>query len=277
MMALSPTVDGPTLALIALVAGALLAALCGLLARRERDRCRRRQRSALWLLQGLRTLLSDIQKHRGLSNGYHAGDPAALRGIPALQGQIKQQIAGLARRPGARCDAASWLAAQPRWQQILADWRGLASGFQGLEPELNLRCHNRLIAALLYLIEDSMVAHPLQRLGGTPSAGEARWRELLVTAEFVGQARALGTGVTAAGHCSSVARIRLNYLRMRIKQAGARCGVQPQLAALLRCIEQEVVCERPSIASQRYFALATATLDQVFARFDQAVAELARS
>lgn len=260
----------PTLiaALLLLAATALLTVLH----RRHRHQTRQRQRRGIGLLGAMRTLLSDIQKHRGLTTGFHGGDASLLPQIQRLQGQIGGTVAGVQR-------GGSWVQQNERWQGIAEHWGRLAAGFRHLDQEQNLSQHNRLISNLLYLIEDAAEAHQLHQLGEDIAAVGLIWKELLVTAEYIGQARALGTGVTAAGRCSSVSRIRLNYLRKRIDETTRAswahieiaAGVKGKLNELLRCIEEEVLAERPTIAAQSYFRLATDTLDGVFDQFDREV------
>jgi len=52
---------------------------------------------------------------------------------------------------------------------------------------------------------------------GFPNIGYV-WRELVTLTENIGQARAIGTGVSVQKHCSSVDKIRLNFLAENMKK-----------------------------------------------------------
>lgn len=230
------------------------------------------QQRGLALLVKMRDLLSNIQKHRGLTHGFHGGDRSLSADIQQLQNRIGADIADIATIGG-------WVGSNERWNNLCGHWRRLCASFNTLEQENCLLQHNMLISNVLYLIEDTADAHQLHRLNADISAACLVWKELLVTAEYIGQARALGTGVTASGHCTSVSRIRLNYLRQKIEETtrltwrhlDVASDVKNKLAALLQCIEQQVLVDQPTIASQAYFKLATETLDGVFAQFDREV------
>jgi hypothetical protein len=112
------------------------------------------------------------------------------------------------------------------------------------------------------------------------------------TAEAIGQARAIGTGVAAAGHCRITDRIKLGFLITRIRQAVERveagmgnakiamvadnsfqlasAAVHVHIAHLISHIEQKLLtADKPAIDPVAFFETATGTLNSVFSLYDQ--------
>ena len=215
-----------------------------------------------WLHE-FRLLLTVIQQHRGLSNGYLCGDHALLDRITPLQVNINQQNRQL-------ITACSWLQNNPNWQGIDSHWQRLSAGFKQLSSENNLEQHNKLITNLLYLIDDCAEQHRLYEIKDDQQRSiRYLWQELLVTAENIGQARALGTGVAASGSCSSVERIRLSYLHQAINSTP---NPEPKTDAaindLLELIRTKIIVDKPSVNAKFYFDAATVALETVLQQFD---------
>lgn len=115
------------------------------------------------------------------------------------------------------------------------------------------------------------------------------WREVVQAAEWAGQARALGTGIAAAGRSSAEQRVRLRFLYQKIEQlaGSAFATLQPQcelfhlaqrqrvIEDFLLCIEQELLGrEQPTIAAKTYFQRATQAIDELLALVDTALLQL---
>ena len=96
--------------------------------------------------------------------------------------------------------------------------------------------------------------------------------------------QALGAGVAAAGHCDSVARIRLRYLHQQVTTALDSLATQPESATsncsskigqLLNELEQHLLLPaKPTISAAHYFQLASEALNAVYGLFEQANARL---
>lgn len=230
-----------------------------------------RYRDGIAWLQLLRVLLTKTQQHRGLSNGYLHGDSSAQSKIAQLQREISQQSNQLEVH-------GSWLIQTERWGSIKDHWQRLSANYMNHQPSYSLEQHNKLILNILHLIEDCAEQHHLQELSlqGDESV-EHLWKSLLFNAEFIGQARAVGTGVTAAKRCNSVERIRLKYLHSKLtefKQTARNVASSSALAPLLLSIEQDVILNEPNISSSDYFSMATQALDSVMEEFDQGLSDL---
>jgi len=165
----------------------------------------------LWL-RSLRNFLSKIQKHRGLSNAYINGDRTKLAEIERLEATIAEDIFQIS-------NVDRWITSNDRWSGLVEHWSRLKSHFRKSEDaQNNMLQHNRLIQNTLYLIEEMADEHSLLSLTGDASNLEYLWRDLLHAIEYMGQARAVGSGITAKKNCSSVERIRMNYLYKKIEE-----------------------------------------------------------
>lgn len=234
---------------------------------------RRRQQESL-LKRGigyvklLRHLLTYIQQHRGLTTGYINGNHLAKPDIDRLNHQVKTAITQLDTQ-------RDWLVDSGKWRSLVDHWQRLAQSYVRTDADNNFKQHNILIANVLYLIEDVADAHHLAKMGGGNT--DTDWRYLLSIAEYIGQARALGTGVAAKGECSSVMRIQLNHLRNKIAASVEQAWsdkLRQEIKQLLQCIETQLVIDAPSIAPSDYFSLATRCIDHILEQFDRQIDSL---
>lgn len=262
---------------LAPLAGSLIALIIIALLLRHRTRHRRRQRLLLGLtwLDSLRQLLAHFQQHRGLSSGYIAGNGDLLPQIQQLQSQIRRDFENVTVQ-------GSWITQNSRWIGIEEHWNRLSATYQSLDRDSNISQHNRMLTNLIYLIEDTAEAHDLKLLCDGHDHGQRVWRDLLIVAEHIGQARAIGTAITASGHCDSVSRIQMSYLSEKIEETSLNLWgnldmpqhARHKLQELLSCIKQRVMQDHPEIESQIYFKLASGCLEDVLAQFDQEMALL---
>ena len=234
----------------------------------------KKQEAEIVFLQGveyirsLRNFLTLLQQHRGLTTGYINGNRIVTPDIEILHRRIKGVLEEIYRQ-------GPWVRENSKWSSMLDHWERLSSGYLRDNAESNFKQHNILIANLLYLIEDVADAHHLARMGGATL--DTDWRYLLSIAEYIGQVRALGTGVAARGECSSVMRIQLNHLLNKI--AGSIEVAWPEksrqeIKSLLTCIESRLMVERPSISAADYFSQATRCIDHVLEQFDRQIDNL---
>lgn len=223
-------------------------------------------RTGIQYLKSLRQLLTHIQQHRGLTNGYLSGNRAAEVDIERVEAFINKEIADVEA-------VDDWIKADTKWESIVDHWSRLSAHFKVSDAETNLKQHNNLIANLLYLIDDLAYAHHLGKLG-LVGATDTDWRNLLFIAEYVGQARALGMGAVSKGQCSSVLRIQLNHLRAKI-QGNINTSwpdvVQKDFRYFLKVIEEQVIVDETSIAPMDYFQLATSCIEHVLQEFDRQI------
>jgi hypothetical protein len=217
-------------------------------------------------LKVLRMLLMHIQQHRGMTNAYLNGNASTEAEIIRIEAQVKADIETLEA-------IHSWLPQNSKWESLVDHWLRINSNFKGQNAEVNLKQHNTLIANLLYLIDDVAYAHQLGKLG-LLDVTDTDWRKLLFVAEYVGQARALGMGAVSKGHCSSVLRIQLNHLYVKIEASiNQRWSdlAKQDFIHLLSVLQRQVIIDQPTISPTEYFSLATSCIEHVLREFDRQV------
>ena len=220
-------------------------------------------------LKSLRTLLMYIQQHRGLSNSLLNGNIVVEDNLQKVELLITQQIAEVSCING-------WVKENPKWESILDHWYRIQANYQSMETDVNLKQHNTLIANLLYLIDDLAYTHHVGKFG-LVDATETHWRNLLFIAEYVGQARALGMGVVSKGFCTSVLRIQLNHLVLKIKSNISSAWsetIKNDFYHLLNVIEEQVIAGPPTISPAEYFKLATGCINHVLREFDRQIEKI---
>ena len=235
---------------------------------------RKKRQATLLFTQGieyiklLRGLLTFVQQHRGLTTGFINGNVGARPEIENIALKIKRVMIELDQ-------AGYWIRGNVKWSSLVDHWTRLGLSYLQGDADNNFKQHNILIANLLYLIDDVADAHHLSKITG--DAMDTDWRYLLSIAEYIGQARALGTGVAAKGECSSVLRIQLNHLRNKIASSVDSSWPDKsrvEIQQLLRCIETELIIERPSIQAVDYFTLASRCIEHVLDQFDRQIDRL---
>lgn len=242
--------------------------LLGYSLRRKKQESERLFAHGIEYIKLLRSFLTLLQQHRGLTTAYINGSELVAADINVLNQRINRvvediQVNGL------------WVRDNIKWSSMLDHWKRLSMSYEQGDADSNFKQHNILIANLLYLMEDVADAHHLSRIGvGTL---DTDWRYLLSIAEYIGQARALGAGVAAKGECSSVMRIQLNHLCHKI--AGSIEVAWPEksrqeIKTLLACIESQLMIDKPCISATDYFTLATRCIDHVLDQFDRQIDNL---
>jgi hypothetical protein len=223
-------------------------------------------RAGIVYLKRLRSLLMHIQQHRGLTNSLLSGNLSVDVEIERLEFLVSKEITELTSIEG-------WINNNPKWDSIVDHWMRIHANYKSMEAELNLKQHNILIANLLYLIDDLAYAHHLGKLG-LIDATDTDWKKLLFIAEYVGQARALGMGAASKGVCTSVLRIQLNHLLVKIESNINPTwseSTQQDFRCLLNVIEKQVIIDNPTILPADYFKLATGCIEHVLIEFDRQI------
>jgi hypothetical protein len=255
----------------------------------------RRSRRGIEINGVLRKLLQHIQMHRGMASIILNGDGSFNAKLKAKQGDINDELRVMADKTPAARD----LFVGAPLERIQSDWEMLRVQALQLTVSESFERHSALIQQVLHLIADVAERSQLDVGGPVPHAlSDMLWRRLPELAEDLGKARAIGSGVAAAGQVSGVDRIRLNFLVNRIRSGlkamqaaisedtGNRFGgeahqsasrVQTSVDRLLQMIESELIAaERPNLSAATYFSAATDALEVVYRLYDSASAGLAR-
>lgn len=228
----------------------------------------------------IKSLITLIQTHRGLSSAWLNGDNSKQGQLTVIENKSKTEIRHLEQQ--------SPIIKNSRWMAFADHWQRLNKHDSNRDPENNFTQHTQLIANLLYLLEDEAERSHLNAVSipNLPSIGFV-WRELVVTTETIGQSRAIGTGVATRKNCSSVHKIRLSFLQQNIlktmnetlsklsslerfadKHIDLLKTAKSKMQFLSTTIESELVSAREiTINQDDYFTLATDTikaLDNIF-------------
>jgi hypothetical protein len=241
---------------------------------KKRKRKDRQDIGFQWLAT-LRLLLAYIQKHRGMSIGFINGGTDLAIQINELHSKVEsvtQHI--IAINPSINDNQ--------RWVSLIDHWQRIKANYPTFESENNLVQHNQLIKNVLYLIDDIAQDCELLLLKDQQQKPlYIYWRELLTAAEHIGQARAIGIGVSTVASCSSVSRIRLKHSCQKIedntKALWKEIESNPQQEAcvlkLIDCINNHLTGDKVTIGPKEYFAIATDAIESLFRQFDYMIKE----
>jgi hypothetical protein len=225
---------------------------------------------SLEIIKRMRELLYLLQKHRGMTTGFINGNRKIKNEIDRVAENVDITFISIQAK-------AKWLLQDVKWSNIVDHWSRLQlfyskNNTEGVLSESNFKQHNLLIANLLYLIDDVADQFHLKRSGD--DATDTDWRYLLSIAEYIGQVRALGTGVAARGDCSSVARVQITHLCKKIASSIDSSWPEEsrqQIEFLISNTEKELLVEHPQVDPEVYFNLASQAIEQVLALFDKQI------
>lgn len=258
---------------------ALFVFIVAMIKRSKNNKIRNIQLEGIHYITELKPLISLVQQHRGLTNAWLNGDNEALPKLSKLKNEIKIKMDKLSH---------SELSTNERWISFNDHWHRIIN-YQNKALLVNsFEQHCLLIKNLSYLLEDTSETYLLtaEYCSELPNIGYT-WRELVLSAENIGQARAIGTSVCVQKYCSSVDKIRLNYLSENINKMTNstlyKLHYLPEevnkhddkiniavlkMDELIHVITKELVnCEIITLDHQSYFDLATSTIaafDDIF-------------
>ncbi|WP_158967392.1 nitrate- and nitrite sensing domain-containing protein [Paraglaciecola sp. L3A3] len=173
------------------------------------------QQTLISQLLQLKTIIAFTQKHRGMCAAYIQGDEKALNVLTSIDNTLQPVIEKLNNEP--------FLMQQGRWIGYLDHWQRLKKQYKQLDLTTSFNQHTNLITNLLYLFEDISEHRAFNKKSfkGT-SNSSVLWQELPFTAEYVGQARAVGVAIVARGTCTQVDKVKIGYLATKIPELSNR-------------------------------------------------------
>lgn len=179
-------------------------------------RQQRRQRSdrflrGIELTRYIQSLIDLSQKHRGSSNAVLSGNQEMRGVLTTLQREIDATTAR---------EISHGLQPFSQWQTFSEHWPRLQAHVNAgdLNSTQLVRQHNRLIEALLFLLDDVMRRYGLHTLmlDRVTRVSEVIL-DTLRAAEKIGQTRAVGAGICARGRADGGEAILLNFLRIAMQ------------------------------------------------------------
>lgn len=167
------------------------------------------QKSGISDIRLIKQVIVFAQQHRGLMGAWLNGDDK----IEIELNRRKQKISLLTKEID-----SSDIAQEERWLAFKDHWARLVVFDKTTNVLNSFEQHTKMIRNLAYFLEDIAEKSHLTSdyIVEMPNIGFV-WRELVLVAESIGQSRAIGTAVATRNFCSSVDKIRLNFLTQTIK------------------------------------------------------------
>lgn len=234
-------------------------------------------------------LVLRLQQHRGMASAMLSGDASFRPSLRQKRAEIERLFLALSVLP-ANIDRSVENIALHELPELRQRWTGLCAELDSLTPFTSMTRHTAVIGSLLFALRNigeiclsGRIARHDARIDMVVPVFVDR---LPALSEALGQIRALGAGVTAAGCASAEDRVRLSYLIHRINEllgrsesALAHAGLLklPEAASGFVCTRARVsllldmVCrdllepERVRVSPQSYFNTASTAIDSVFA------------
>lgn len=222
-------------------------------------------------LQILRSLIMNIQRHRGVSACVLSGNLSFRAELEQAQESVSRDITNLTQQ-------SEWLRDNQHWQAVTAHWARLAGQYQRLDIRQSIDQHNRLVNNLLVMAADAAAAHAI-----SSSRGDAcHWHKYLCLAEKVGQLRALGVaylGGIECGNPSSRLRSMLSEQLAQVQSEMASGSMYEELNVSELTAVTAFVNDWPKAAIQSkstpafsqadYFLAATDVMELLYQQIDK--------
>jgi hypothetical protein len=253
------------------IAALVVLVIGGIVLRQKHQKKQQLKEECLKHLLRLKKLMELFQYHRGLSARYLNGKTEVAHELRQKQRLIAQVLPSMALL--ARHSSLS-----EHWQSLLDHWQRLFANNLLLSPEDNLEQHNRLIHTLLYLIED--VTELSYWSNRDHHQGIGSIVAILHTTEWIGQARALGSGILAAnkdgGRINSNDQSQMNLIQTKLElclqQHSSNKESLEKLFQLNEIISQTFLLpsknSQPLINSSDYFIIASDAIESYLIEFD---------
>lgn len=252
------------------IATFLLLLLALNLAERNRRKLKKqRQEYGLTVLKSSLELMTAIQQHRGMSIALLNGDQSFKSKLISKRQEIERILGHLpemlSSTPELRPDERSLATIRGQWAELVR-----TSEHQ--KPETSFKQHTALVREIIHLIGDMGEHLGLLDNEGTTLAelSNTLLLKLPLLLESIGQARALGSGYAAQKQCGSVGRIRLGFLKQRIREcyegihasALSDTSSAQKVDALLVTLESQFIeSEQVEISPSSFFQTATDAIE----------------
>lgn len=236
------------------------------LTRKTECELQKKRNHSLLLLRQTKNLMRAMQTHRGISYRVLNSDNSKRSELKQLEQQITESADNLKELQDMPGIADYWQAFQDHWQRLHISNLNISA-------DNNLQQHNKLISVLIAIAEDLMTGgHWLDNDQQQYQKPVQLLLVLLNSAEWVGQARALGAGILASGTCSSVERIRMSFLKNKLQQQQPLLPehLHHPLQEMMMTIEEKLLTTQQSVADKdEYFIIATRIIDILMENFEQ--------
>ncbi|OBR64241.1 hypothetical protein A7K91_11965 [Paenibacillus oryzae] len=174
-----------------------------------------KEEAGVTYIEALFPVVLQVQKHRGLANGFLNGGSEAGADLEAVGKQLDDLLAKISVE---EAGAKSKLDSEASWIQIVEEWQSLRSGVKGLTPDESFRIHSELIQKVL-----DHILHAADQSGLTldPEIDSYYVMDLMVNRlpaliELSGQVRGLGNGILTSKSLSEDDKINLEILNKQM-------------------------------------------------------------
>ena len=177
------------------------------------DKNEKRQHQGLDCIKKIKKIITLVQQHRGLNSAWLNGDTKLNSQLATLEQLVSQEINAL---------ALSAVSINERWIGFVDHWGRFIHSDKKSSVTNSFEQHTLMIRNLAYLLEDTaenahLTADFLPELANIGYV----WRELIIATESIGQSRAIGAAIAVQKNCSSVDKIKLNFLIQTMKNLTA--------------------------------------------------------
>ncbi|MGR9116869.1 MAG: nitrate- and nitrite sensing domain-containing protein [Gammaproteobacteria bacterium] len=238
---------------------------------------------SLRLCAAVKDLLVKVQQHRGMVMTYLKGDTAFQDKILTLQKDIDRSLRSMDRLINANSAYSEEL------NPITNAWRVLRQDVFTFSGDRCYAEHNRLIDQILNFL--ATTAEQNQLKAGNRFSTEyvhVIWHLIPTTAEALGRARAIGSGIAAANGSRALDRIQLGFLINKITFAMERVTLQldkitdteneirrlfsqlhPELSRLISVMETQLLSnEKTTVGAVEFFDQVTHLLSKIYSLYD---------
>ena len=251
---------------------------------------RRRRNQLCWMISFLRSVRKIIQhlpQHRGMGNAYLRGDDSFKEKMKEMQDKINSDFSELliiTEKSSSVFDLNVIATVNSAWKEI----EEKAFLFS---PEESFAKHTALIADVLNIIEESNELASLQSgFEEFELILRALVKDIPYLTETLGQARGLGTGISAQEECSVANRLKLGFLHqkgMKVLNETIHPLIDSKLPQLnssksaiencleksnkfLACMNSELIqADKIVIQPTIFYGIATEAIDHTFVLLDQ--------
>lgn len=274
--------------LIFILLAALLTIVAATLWQQRRLQLQQRHLDGLRWCGTLLELVLRMQQHRGMASALLAGDPGFRTGLAGKRREVEVLLLALQALP-ADSDASIRQVAEHELPELKLRWDQLCRELDGLTACNSMTRHSAIIGTLLAWLrgigESCLNVRAMAGAGRLDFIVPVFVERLPALSEALGQIRALGSAVAAAGKLEPAQRVQLSFLIHRINELLGRSESALQHAGLQRNAEVErsfatvrervqelldMVCSdllephRLKIAPAQYYATASQAIDAIF-------------
>jgi len=249
-----------------------------------------KQMESLNANSALKTLVDNLQQHRGMLNATLSGDKSFAVKITQTQKVINTTLRTLSQS----LESGVLNTNLGHLNKIQQSWQNLYPNALSLSKDKSLQKHTAIIQSTLFLMTNIAEENQLVENNCFPmELVDIIWHQIPNTAEALGKTRAAGSGIAATGICGAIEQIKVGFLIKHIYDTTAIVEerlnklqhdsssnnnkllstyklIQSDIHGLLDTLKHKLLeSATPQITASLFFEQATVTLNKVYDFFDQ--------